>query len=347
MFNRPDLATLVQRIRDDVLSRLAADDPLRRADAEVYARVMAGATHGLYGYLDWLARNIIIDTADTDMLARWASVWGVNRIPAAAATGSVSFTVQAGYAIPAGTQLRAPDGVIYQTTADATGVAPTATAPVAAVVPAAAGNRTSGQALTLVSPITSVAATATAGELSGGADIESDDALRARLLTRIQTPPQGGAAADYVAWALQVPGVTRAWIYPQELGIGTVSLRFVRDNDAVSIIPDSGEVAAVQAWIDARRPVTAALTVLAPVAVPLNFTLGVTPNTADVKAAVQAELQSLLLREAIPGGTLLLSHIRAAISAAVGETNYTMSLPAADVVNTTGNMSTSGAITWV
>ena len=36
MFSRPDLATLVQRIRDDVFSRLAIDDPLRRADAALY-----------------------------------------------------------------------------------------------------------------------------------------------------------------------------------------------------------------------------------------------------------------------------------------------------------------------
>ena len=33
--------------------------------------------------------------------------------------------------------------------------------------------------------------------------------------------------------------------------------------------------------------------------------------------------EDLLLREAVPGGTLLLSHIRAAISSATGESDYT------------------------
>lgn len=195
-----------------------------------------------------------------------------------------------------------------------------------------------------------VQSTATAGLLSGGADVETDDALRARLLARIQQPPHGGASYDYTAWALEVPGVTRAWVYPAELGLGTVTLRFVRDNDGTgtAIIPDAGEVAAVQAYIDARRPVTAQLTVVAPAAVPLNFTIqGLVPATLTVQAAVQAELADLLLREAVPGGIILLSHIRAAISAAAGETDYVLTAPLSNVTNSTGNMSTMGSITWL
>ena len=345
-FSRPALADIVARVGNDVMSRLSADDLLRRADAQVMSRVLAGVAHGLYGFIDWLSRQVIYDTAETEFLERWASIWGIARKPAAAATGSVTFTVQAGAVVPAGTLLQALDGVQYQTTADATVTGATATAPVAAVVPAQAGNRVAGQSLSLVSPIAGVSATALAGDLVGGADLEDDDALRVRLLARIQNPPQGGAAADYIAWALQVPGVTRAWCYPEEMGIGTVTVRFVRDNDA-SPIPDAGEVAAVQTAIDAHRPVTAHVTVVAPTAAPLNFGIqALTPNTADVQAAVQAELQDLLLREAVPGGTILLSHIRAAISAATNETDYVLLSPTANVTNPAGSMSTMGAITW-
>ncbi len=348
-FSRPSLADIIQRVRNDVLSRLAADDVLRRADAEVYARVMGGVAHGLYGFIDWLSDQLIYDTAEVEYLERWCSIWGIARKAAASATGTVTFTVQDGAVIPAGTLLQALDGVQYQTTADATVAAPSATAPIAAVTPAAASNRSAGQSLALVSPIVGVQPTATASALSGGADIETDDALRARLLARIQQPPHGGSANDYVTWALEVAGVTRAWVSPQELGLGTVTVRFVRDNDGTgsAIIPDAAEVAAVQAYIDARRPVTAQVTVVAPTAVPLNFQIqGLTPNNATVQAAVQAELQDLLLREAVPGGTILLSHIRAAISAAAGETDYVLLSPSANVTSTTGNMSTMGTITW-
>jgi len=346
-FSRPALADLIQRVRNDMISRLGTDDVLRRSDSEVLTRVMAGVTHGLYGFIDWLSRQVIYDTAEAEFLERWSSIWKVSRKEAEAATGTCTFTVQAGAVIPAGTLLQALDGVQYQLTADATISAPTATAPIEAVIAAAAGNRTAGERLSLVSPVVGVQSAATAGELSGGADIELDDALRARLLARIQQPPQGGADFDYETWALEVAGVTRAWVYPAALGLGTVVVRFVRDNDT-TLIPDVAEVATVQAYLDARRPVTAQLTVVAPVAAALNFSIqGLVPATTTVQAAVQAELTDLLLREAIPGGTILLSHIRAAISAATGETDYALLAPAANVTNTVGNISTMGAITWL
>ena len=66
-------------------------------------------------------------------------------------------------------------------------------------------------------------------EVTGGTDAETDDQLRARILHRIQNPPMGGAQADYVTWALAVPGVTRAWA-ASEQGIGTMTVRFLMDD---------------------------------------------------------------------------------------------------------------------
>ena len=144
-----------------------------------------------------------------------------------------------------------------------------------------------------------------------------------------------------------MPGVTRAWVYPKEMGAGTVTVRFVRDNDA-SIIPDAGEVAAVQTYIDdpSRRPVTADAYVVAPTPVTLNFNIQLTPNTAAVKAAVEASLRDLLLREAAPGVTLLISHVREAISVAAGETDNVLISPTTNQVYTTGQMPIFGAISW-
>lgn len=346
-YSRPSLAEIINRARSDVISRLAQDEVLRRSDAEVFARVVAGVTHGLYGFLEWISRQFIYDTAEAEILDRWASIWlTVPRKPAASATGTATFTGSIGAVIPSGALLQALDGVQYQTTAGTTLTGPTAVLGIEAVVASAAGNRAAGQTLSLATPIAGIQPAALAAALSGGADGEDDEALRARLIARIQTPPHGGSRSDYVAWALEVPGVTRAWCYPLELGPGTVTVRFMRDDDAGSAIPDAGEVAAVLAHIDPLHPVTASLTVVAPVAVPLAFTISVTPNTAGVKAAVQAELADLILREAEPGGTLLLSRIRAAISAAAGESNYVMTVPATDVVSATGDITTLGVITW-
>jgi uncharacterized phage protein gp47/JayE len=349
-FSRPTLTQLIDRQAADIESRLpGADARLRRSNLGVLAKVLAGSVHGLYGALDYYSRQVIVDTADAEYLERWAAVWGVTRKVAAAASGPVTFTGLAGLVVPAATVLRRADGLEYLLAGDVTLTGGSGTGTVSASTPGAASNAVAGQVLPFLSPVAGVSSNTTvaAGGLVGGSDAESDDSLRARLLARIKSPAQGGSANDYVTWALEVAGVTRAWVYPQELGLGTVSVRFMRDNDTPSAIPDAGEVAAVQAYIDARRPVTAVVTVVAPVAVPLNFTIQLTPNTVAARAAVEAELVDLVRREATPGGTLLISRIREAISLAVGESDHVLTAPAANVVRATGEISTFGVITWV
>lgn len=342
---RPTLQTLIDRVRNDLIARLAEDDVLRRADAEVYSRVIAAACHSINGFIEYVAKQIIIDTAETGYLERWGTIWGVLRRAAAPADGQVTMTTAVGSVIPAGTLLKAFDGQEYATASEVTATGTSTVVNVTAVVAGAAGNRTTVQTLNLVSPVAGVQPTGTAGELSGGADAETDDSLRTRLLARIQNPPHGGAAADYVAWALEVAGVTRAWVYANELGLGTVSVRFMRDDDA-SPIPDSAEVADVQAYIAARKPVTAQLTVIAPVAVPLNMTIDVTPDNATVRAAIESEVRDFIRRESEPGGTLRISRLREAISVAAGESYHELTSPTADITVSTGQISTMGTITW-
>jgi uncharacterized phage protein gp47/JayE len=347
-FSRPDLATLINRAEADIETRLpGADARLRRSNLNVMARVHSGAAHGLYGFLEWISRQVLPDTAETEFLDRHASIWKVPRKAASPAVGNITVTGTNGAIVPADSALARSDGAQYTTDAEAVIAGGTATIAVTAVEAGKNGNAAAASSLSFDAPIAGVnsTATVTAGALTGGADIETDDDLRARLLARIQAPPHGGAAHDYVAWALEVAGVTRAWCYPQEMGDGTVTVRFVRDDDA-SLIPDAAEVQAVQDYIDALRPVTAQLTVVAPVAVPLNFTIELITDTAAIRAAIEAELRDLLMREAEPGATILISHIREAISLAAGETDHILTVPAANVTHTTGQMATFGVITW-
>lgn len=348
-FARPQLTTLIDRAVADIESRLPGTDArLRRSNLNVLARVHAGAVHGLYGYLDWLSRQVIYDTAEAEWLERWASIWNIARRPAAAATGTAQFTGTDGTVIPAATLATRSDGAEFVTAAEVTIAAGVAVATVTAVLPGAGGNTDGGSALSLVSPIAGAASTATVSGagLTAGTDAESDDSLRARLLDRIRQPPHGGARHDYVAWAQEVPGVTRVWVSPNELDVGTVTVRFVRDDDA-SPIPDAGEVAAVQAHLDALRPVTAEVIVVAPEAVPVDFTIALEPNDSETRAAVEAELYDLLRRQGAPGATLLISHIREAISIAAGEADHVLSAPAANVTHGTNQMPVMGAITWL
>lgn len=347
-WTRPTLTELITRIEADYVSRLTGGGTLlRRSVAKVLARVNAGAIHLAYGFGEYWARQVIPDTAEKENLDRWAKIWGIARKAATYTTFNAVFAGTDATLIPIGTELTRADGQLYVTTANGTIAAGTATIPCTASAAGAASGLDGGEVLSMSSPIAGINSqpTVSGTGIVDGSDQEDDESLLDRLLTRIQTPPHGGNAQDYVTWAKEVAGVTRAWAYPNHLGDGTVGLAFVRDDDSGSIIPDSGEVDAVQDYIDERRPVTADLTVFAPVAVPLAFTItGIADAT--IRAAVQAELEDLIRREAEPGGTIYLSRIREAISKAEGEFDHGLTLPAANVTTTTGQITTMGAITW-
>lgn len=349
-FSRPPLTDLVTRAEKDIETQLPGSDTrLRRSNLNVLARVHSGATHGLYGYLGWIARQVVPDTAEAEVMERHASIWGVVRVAATFAAGSVTFTGTDTTVIPAGTGLASASGVAYETAAEGIIAAGTALVAVTALDAGTDGNAPAAALLSLVGAIPGVSSQATvdASGLTGGVDAESDESLRARLLGRIQQPPHGGAGFDYVAWAREVAGVTRAWVFPLHLGAGTVGVSFVLDEKAGTIIPDAVEVQAVQDYIDGLRPVTAAVTVFAPIAVALDLTIALTPDTAAVRTAVTAQLQDVIDREAEPGATILLSHLREAVSIATGETNHVLSVPAADVVHAATEIAVLGVITWI
>lgn len=362
-YDRRTLPELIAQAQADIEGNLPGTDAkVRRTNLNVLARLHAAGEHGLYGFIAWLVDQVFPDTAEEQMLLRHASIWlSSGRVAAAYATGGASITGTDGTVIVADTIFQRADGAQYAVDADVTVAGGVATLALTAVTEGQASNAVVGTQLSLAAPIFGLASTATvaAGGISGGADIEEIEALRLRVLARIKNPPQGGAAWDYPEWAKEVAGVTRAWCYPKEAGRGTITVRFVRDNDA-SMIPDVGEVAAVQAWIDGKRPPSGELYVVAPIADATNYTIHLSPDTPAIRAAVEAELRDLHLRECIPGGnyfdpdtrtlktggTLLLSHIREAISLAAGENDHTLTAPAANVVAATGHISTFGVITW-
>lgn len=351
-FSRPTLKELSNRMESDVASRLPGTDPkLRFSLLGILARVFAGAVHGVYGYLQWMVKQILPDTAEKEYLDRWSVIWNVLRKPAVSAAGIVVCTGTNGSVIPAGTLLQRSDGAEFITGANATIASGTANASVTTVIGGLTGNTAAASSFNFVTPIAGVnsAATVDGAGIIGGLDIESDADLRARLLARIQSPAQGGAAHDYIAWALEVVGVSRAWCYPLANGAGTVVVRFMMDKSYTNGIPLAGDVTAVQNYIDARRPVAIAIngfTAVAPVAVPLNFSLSVSPNTQAVKDAVTAELKDLILRDSEPGGTIRISRIREAISLAADETDHVLTAPAANVTHTTNQIATMGTVTF-
>ena len=336
-WDRPTLQQLYERVSRDFSGRLLdGGPPPARSVIAVLAKVWAGACHLMHGILAWLFLQVFIDTAEGPYLERWARVWGMSLKGAAQAAGEVIFSGLNGAVIPTGTIIQnQATGLRYATEADGLVIAgSTTTVAVRAVTAGATANLPAGTTLALIAPIAGVVSTATVGEggISGGADEEDVEGLRRRLLDRLRQPPRGGSKADYEAWALEVPGVTRAWCYPMGQGIGTVSLAFVCDDADTGPIPTTEMVQRVQDHIEPLRPATVKeWLAFAPEVLAINISLSITPDTEATRQAVRAELGDLVAREGVPGATIFLSHIRQAIGLASGIVDYTLLAPTANI----------------
>jgi len=342
----PTLPALIKRTEADFERN--APDALRRADSKVAARALSGTAYELYGYQDWIARQSNPATCDETMLLTWAD-WRLDegRTPAVAAKGLAAITGSSGALVDVGQVYQLSDGRRYQVAEAVTLVDGAASLKLVAEDVGALGNIEAGT-LTAVTPVLGVNSTAVIGVdgIVGGAEQEGLEALRARVQAAFKNPSKVGNGADFEEWALEVPGVTRAWALPRWMGPGTFGLAFVRDGDP-SIIPTPAQVAEVQAYLEKKRPVTAEVYAIAPVARAINFSMRLVPDGLALRAAVTQALHGLIVDEGGPSQTLKLSRMRAAISNTPGETDHVLSLPAGDVVIAANEVAVPGAMTWL
>lgn len=341
-FQRPTVKEIIERIRNDAESRYGSKVP-RRSLLSVFSMVLvcAGAVHSLYGYIEYISRQIFADSAEGKYLERRASEYGIYRRKATQAEGEVTFS--GSETIPAGTLLKSENEISYETTgpADQAGVAK-----IQAVEAGTSGNLPTGSTLTLVSPLAGIETEAVAGEISGGTDEEDDESLRGWLLYRMRNPPKAATKTDYVAWAKEVSGVTRAWCYPLELGPGHVSVRFMTDGLTENGIPTDILVQRVKEHIETLMPVTTILQVLAPVPKKLDVTVDIIPETPIIRTKVESALKEIIRSEAEPGGRVLYSSLDRAVGSVEEITSYRLISPTDDVTAGTGEILIPGEVTF-
>jgi uncharacterized phage protein gp47/JayE len=358
-WSTPSLKQVRSLVRDSIAASLpGADANVPNSVLRVISDAMGALCQLTLQYIDWLALQLLPDTAETVWLDRHGHIWLTNadgstgRKLATLATGTADFvTANGSVAVPSGTQLSyGGTAFLYQTTADIltdpTGV-PT-TAPIAALDPGSLGNLDPGTTLAVVTPLTGSIDTVTVDALTGGTDDETDDELRARVLRRIRQPPMGGDATDYEAWALAVPGVTRAWCAPMEMGIGTASVRFMMDDLRASNggFPLQTDIDAVSAYLDTVRPVTVKeCYVLAPLKEPIDFDIAnLNPDTTAVRAAIEQAILDMLFQYATPGQTIFAAWKFAAVMSAPGVISFDMTTVEDDIMPDNGHMATLGDI---
>lgn len=329
-FTRPTRTTIQSRVAADI-ERHSGQKASSRGD--VYyplAQAIAGVAHGLHGHLQYNVDQIFDESCDDENLLRRAAEMGIYRIRAYRASGTITVTGNDGAEILEQTLLQTDDEIRYRTTSAAVIENGEATVSVTAVESGSDGNQSEGASMSFITTQLDVDSEVTVISITGGSDIESIDRVRERLATRRTTPAMGGNKNDYIQWALEAHSdVTRAWCYPLEKGLGTVVVRFVTDDLEDGPIPSDTHILAVKEYIDELRPVGMkqfSIGELDELKLDLEFTK-LTPNTNEVREAVQNELEDMLLRLSEPGGTILISKIHEAISLADGEEDFQVSIP--------------------
>ena len=349
----PTLKDTRRMTRDYVLSQLGAKAMIPNSVLRIMSDAMAGLAHLVMLYLDWLAKQLLPDTAEKVWLDRHGNIWLVNsdgskgRKAATYAKGTVRFEGLTGYAVPGGSTLKGANGVQYQTVGDAlVGSGGLADAPAVALTAGVVSNLADGDVIAIAPPIPGIDTATLYGPMSGGVDEETDDQLRERVLWRIQNPPMGGSEADYVTWAMACPGVTRAWA-ACEIGPGTMTVRFLMDDlypDNYGL-PQPNDIMAVSDYIDSKRPVTVKdCFVLAPILFFYDITIiDLTVDDPTVRARIEASIKAVELARSKPGQTWYRSWVDEAVSQAVGEETHelvyeTTVMPAAGYMPTLGTV---------
>ncbi|MBQ6833577.1 MAG: baseplate J/gp47 family protein [Lachnospiraceae bacterium] len=102
--------------------------------------------------------------------------------------------------------------------------------------------------------------------ITPGTDTEADEALRERFYQKVRNPATSGNAYHYKQWALEVPGVGDAKVFPLDNGPGTVTVLIV-DSDKQA---DETLEEAVAEHIETVRPIGASVTIDSPEVTAVN-----------------------------------------------------------------------------
>lgn len=294
--------------------------------------VLSGVAHGLWGGLNYIADQQLVKTMADDTVVAAAGEYGLTRVLAGYSQGMVTVISTDIATVSAGTFLTSSEGYRYKTLADFTfsGVGSTELS-VVAVTSGILSDLPVGGVLTFETPIQNINSEASISTgIIGGTSLESIERLGDRLLLRKQAPPKGGSREDYKTWAKEAHAdVTRAWVFEHENGVGSVVVRVVTEG-LENPIPGAAVISDIYDYISDLRPAglrAFSVEALTPVPLNLQFTK-LTPNTPEVQAAVELEITDFLHKEAAPDQLAYISHIREAISRAVGERDFAITLNA-------------------
>lgn len=170
--------------------------------------------------------------------------------------------------------------------------------------------------------------------ITSGENTETDDNLRARFYNQIRVTSTSGNIYDYKKWALEVPGCGDTKVYPLWDGPGTVKVLVVDENMEIDLdLPNT-----VYNYIEAVRPIGAAVTVESPLGITIDISAKVIleGGTSLENAIFQFKAMAIQYLKSISFSSYVVSHakIGSLLLSAPGIADYSELL----INETTGNI---------
>lgn len=284
--------TTTKQISDSIVGAIEAQigqtaSLLPRAFIRVLAKVLGATFITLYKYTGYMGLQLFVRTAGTSPttingkeltpIIEWGRLIGLgDPLKATQAELQILVTVenQTG-GLASGSQLIGEiNGVTYLTIGSVLLDAATVLVTARAVADQSGsdgvgeiGNLAPGDVLNFANPLPNVARrTTVVQQLVTGADAESMETYRQRVIERFQRRPQGGAYADYAIWGSGVAGIANIYPYTGKPGEVNVYVESATEPDG---IPTQAQLDAVAVAIDlddaglaSRRPANAYVNVL-------------------------------------------------------------------------------------
>ena len=345
------------RTLDEIYEEMCGDYAVKTGTAvidggDMAVRLYAAAAqiHSLWVQAEYLKRQAFPQTADGEYLDRHASVRGLERGHELCAEGEIDFytdeeTVQA-LPVPEGTICLSAAGAEFVTVA--AGEIPAGeshcSVPARAVLPGVGGNIPADSIVGFEQAPVGISGCGNEAAFSGGADMESDESLRKRVIESYKMLPDGANAAFYEKTVQDIDGVAAAAVFPKRRGTGTVDIIFSAEDG----VPSSAMVAQVQDELDEKREMCVDIEVSAPETVEVNVDVEVLPDDRTDFSELAERIEECI--RSYFGGKLLGQDVLRAklgnlIYSVGGVENYSLISPPADVSAQSDELPVLGTVT--
>lgn len=339
---------------DELYAEMLADFTARTGmevaqGADLSARLYAVAAqlYALYAQAEWVSRQCFPQTAAGEYLDHHAKLRALERKQAECAQGVVRFYGDAAgdqdRTIPVGTVCMTQGLVRFATVQEGVLAAGETFVDISvqAVQAGAAGNVSAGTITVLAVAPVGITGCSNPVAMMQGADRESDEQLRERILDSFARLPNGANCAYYEQMAEAFEDVVAAVAIPKKRGIGTVDVVVATQSG----VPEPELLDEIGQQLEKNREIAVDVAVTGPETVPVDVEIRIAaqdcqPVCLQVEQAVRNYFSGRLLGEPV-----LRAKLGNLIYGVDGVENYELILPGQDISVESGQLPVLGELT--